>query len=266
VSYLGFPGSSGADFIDYILTDRLTTPPDHAQYFSEKLVYLPDSFMATDDRQPISDRPYSRGAFGIPEDAFVFCSFNNPYKIDSPVFDCWMRILHQVPAGILWLFGKNGLTMENLRRQAADRNISPDRLVFAEKVPLPDHLARLRLADLALDTWCYNGGATTVNALWAGVPVISLAGGHFVSRMSSCCLSAIGLPELITTSPEGYEALSIRLAGDPDALRRIKGKLAANRLTQPLFDTGKWVSHLEQAFERMWAFHLAGNPPEQIEI
>ena len=265
-SYLGFPGSSGADFMDYFITDRVATPPDQAALYTEKCVYLPDSFMVTDNTQPIAETDFSRKGAGLPEDAFVFCSFNNPYKIDPTVFGRWMRILSQVPNSILWLFGKSELVRENLGKEAIRSGIPPGRLVFAEKMPLPDHLARLKLADLALDTWCYSGGATTVNALWAGVPVIALPGDHFASRMSSSCLSAIGLPELITNSPEAYETLAIRLAADPDALNRLKEKLELHRHSRPLFDTERFTRYLETAYEKMWSLCVAGKEPEQIKI
>ncbi len=266
VSYLGFLGSSGAEFIDYILTDRMVTPPDQADAYSEKFVYLPDSFMVTDDRQPISEQLYERRDFGLPEKGFVFCSFNNAYKIDPAVFESWMRILKKIPGSVLWLFAKNSLTVKNLKREAANRGVSPDRLVFANKVPLEKHLARLKLADLALDTWSYNGGATTINALWTGVPVLTLAGSHFVSRMTASSLFAVGLKDLVTGTASDYEHLAARLACRPEALDALRARLGKNRSTAPLFDTTRFTRHLEMAYSAMWEKFAAGEAPGPIAV
>jgi predicted O-linked N-acetylglucosamine transferase (SPINDLY family) len=222
VSYLGFPGTTGADFIDYIITDKIVTPVEHASYYSEKFVYLPHCYQVNDYTQPISNKEWKKEDFGLPEGCFVFCSFNQPYKIDPVMFDVWMRILQQVPEGVLWLLSTNKIAEENLRREAEARGIKSERLIFADRLPKDEHLARLRFADLTLDTRIYNGHTTTSDALWAGVPVITLQGSHFASRVSSSVLSAIGLPEVVTHSLEEYEALAVQLAHKPAQLQEAE--------------------------------------------
>jgi protein O-GlcNAc transferase len=266
VSYLGFLGTTGADFFDYIITDRIVTAEEHARFYSEKFVFMPDCFMINDNAQTISDKTWEKADFGLPEDSFIFCSFNAPYKIEPVIFDVWMKILKQVPDGVLWLHIANRTGESNLRREAEDRGVKQQRLVFAEKMPIEEHLSRLSLAKLALDTRVYNGGATTSNALWAGVPLITLEGGHFASRMSSSILTAVGLPDLITHSLEEYEALAVRLAQDRGELQTIRQRLAKNRLTEPLFDTPRFVRNLEKAYKQMYEIFVAGERPKQIEI
>ena len=264
--YLGFLGTTGADFIDYIITDKIVTPENHAPYYSESFAYLPHCYQINDCNLKIAENNFKKADLGLPDNGFVFCSFNQPYKIDSLIFAGWMNILQQVPDGILWLLRQNKTAENNLRRGAEARGISPERLVFAGAMSIEEHLARLKFADLALDTRTYNGGATTSNALWVGVPVITLKGNHFVSRMSSSSLSAIGLPELITTKLEDYESLAVSLALNPDKLNAICRKLAANRLTEPLFDTPRFVKNLETAFKKMWNIYAAGQRPRIIEV
>jgi protein O-GlcNAc transferase len=266
VSYLGFLGTTGADFLDYIITDRIVTPEDHACYYSENFVYLPHCYQVNDHTQTVSNKDCTNADFGLSEDSFVFCSFNSPYKIERVMFDIWMKILRQIPEGVLWLLGGNEAAERNLRREAWDSGVAPERLFFSKRLPLDEHLARLKLADLALDTRVYNGGATTSNALWAGVPVITLQGSHFLSRMSASSLSAIGLSELITHSLEEYEALAVRLACNPDELQAIRERLAKNRLTKPLFDTPRFARNLEKAYKEMWEIFLGGEKPRQIEV
>lgn len=266
VSYLGFPGTTGADFFDYIITDRIVTPEDHAAHFSENFVYMPHCFQVNDHTQAMSNKAWRKADFGLPETGFIFCSFNNSYKIEPVMFDVWMKILRQIPKSVLWLRLASQSAKENLRREAEDRGVAPERLVFSKRLPLDEHLARLRLADLALDTRIYNGGATTSNALWAGVPVVTLTGSHFPSRMSSSILTAIGLPELITCSLDDYETLAIRLARYPEQLRILCEKLARNRLEKPLFDTPRFVRNLEKAYKKMWNVFLAGEKPRQIDV
>ncbi|MDO8123229.1 MAG: UDP-N-acetylglucosamine-peptide N-acetylglucosaminyltransferase [Candidatus Hermodarchaeota archaeon] len=266
VTYLGFPGTSGAYFFDYIITDRIVTPQDHAPYYTENFVYLPHSYQVNDHTQSISDKEWQRKDFNLPEDGFIFCSFNQPYKIEPVMFSVWMKILTKVPKGVLWLSWGQGTAKTNLRREAEARGVESRRLVFAENMPMNEHLARLRLADLALDTRVYNGGATTSNALWAGVPVITLQGGHFPSRMSSSLLTSIGLPELITHTAAEYESLAVRLACDAHELETIRQKLATNRLEKPLFDTPRFVRNLEKAYKEMWKIFLAGEQPRRIDV
>ncbi len=267
VNYLGFPGTTGAEFFDYIITDRLVTSEDQADYYSENFVYMPHCFMVSDYTQAISEPDWEKADLGLPEESFVFSSLNQAYKIAPSVFDVWMKVLRQVPKSVLWLGQLNATAEQNLKRQAHEKGVSPERLVFAERVPSKDeHLARLRLVDLALDTSIYNGHATTNDALWAGVPVITLKGSHFASRASASLLTAIGLPELITHSLEEYEALAVHLALDSDELRGIRQRLAKNRLTEPLFDTPLFVRNLEKAYKEMWEISWAGQQPRQIQV
>ena len=266
VSYLGFPGTTGADFFDYIITDKIVTPEEHAPYYSEKFAYLPHCYQVNDHTQLIANKDWKKGDFGFPEDSFVFCSFNGPYKIDPVMFDVWMEILRKVPDSILWLLSGNNIAEKNLRREAEARGIQSERLVFADMLPKDEHLSRLRFADLALDTRIVTGHTTTSDALWAGVPVITLQGGHFASRVSSSVLSAIGLPELITHSLEEYEALAVQLARNPAQLQEIRQRLAENRLSAPLFDTPRFVRNLESAYKEMWNIFSAGETPRQIAV
>jgi protein O-GlcNAc transferase len=266
VSYLGFPGTTGADFLDYIITDKIVTPEEHAPYYSEHFVYMPHCYQVNDHTQAIAEKDWKKVDFGLPESCFVFCSFNQPYKIDPLMFDVWMRILKQVPEGVLWLLLGNKTAEENLTREAEAKGIRSERLIFAERLPKDEHLGRLRLADLVLDTRIYNGHTTTSDALWAGVPVIALQGSHFASRVSSSILSAMGLPDLITHSLEEYEALAVGLARNPVGLQEIRQRLAKNRLVAPLFDTPRFAKNLETAYKEMWKIFLAGEAPRGIEV
>lgn len=266
VSYLGYPGTTGADFFDYLITDKTVSPESHAPYYSEKLVYMPDCYQINDHEQPISDKIYKKSDFHIPKKSFVFCSFNGPNKIEPVMFDTWMKILLQVPESILWLLKINDFAEKNLKQAALSKGVAPERLIFSKGLPKADHLARFRLADLALDTRVYNGHTTTSDALWAGVPVITLKGNYFPGRVSAGILKAVSLPELITHTLKDYETLAVRLANNPSELYEIQQKLAKNRFIQPLFDTPKFVRHLEAAFQEMWGIRCAGSPPQQIEI
>jgi protein O-GlcNAc transferase len=266
VTYLGFPGTTGAEFIDYVITDKIVTPPDHSAHFQETLVYLPHCYQVNDYKQSISRKEWKKTDVGLPEGSFVFCSFNQAYKLDPLMFNSWMKILQQVSDGVLWLQGGNEATEGNLRRQAEERGLEADKLIFAKHLPKDEHLARLKLADLALDTRIVNGHTTTSDALWAGVPVISIQGTNFASRVSSSILRAIGLPELITSNLEEYEHLAVSLASDPGQLQAIREKIAKNRSVEPLFDTPRFVRNLEKAYKEMWEIFLAGEQPRQIEV
>jgi protein O-GlcNAc transferase len=266
VRYLGLAGTTGADFIDYIITDEIVTPQDHALYYSENFVYLPHCYQVNDHTQSISNKDWKKVDFGLPESGFVFCSFNQPFKIDPVMFDTWMKILRQVPRSVLWLLGGNETAEKNLRWEAELSGVKSERLIFAERLPKNDHLSRLRLVDLALDTRIVNGAATTSDALWAGVPVITLQGGRFASRMSSSILTAIALPELIAHSLEEYEALAVRLGSNSSESEAVRQVLAKNRLTKPLFDSPRFTRNLEKAYKEMWNVFLAGETPRQIEV
>ncbi|NQU57367.1 MAG: tetratricopeptide repeat protein [Rhodospirillales bacterium] len=265
-AYLGFPGTTGADFLDYILTDPIVTPEDQAPYYSEQLVYLPHCYQINDHNQKISDAPVTRTNFGLPEEGLIFCSFNSNYKIEPVMFELWMDLLKKVPGSVLWLLRSNDLAERHLRAEAQSRGVDTDRLIFAEWMAKDQHLARTRLADLALDTRICGGHTTTCDALWAGVPVVTMLGTHFASRVSASILSAVGLPELITDNLEDYQTLALRLSQNPDELDDLKIKLARNRLSEPLFDTPRFVRNLENAYRRMWENYLTGKSPTPIDV
>jgi protein O-GlcNAc transferase len=266
VNYLGYPGTMGAEFIDYIVSDPMIIPPDQHRFYSEKIVYLPDTYQANDDKRPISDVVLSRVQAGLPDGGFVFCSFNNTFKINPPVFDIWMRLLRQVEGSVLWLLEGNATAPDNLRMEAEKRGVAADRLIFAPRMQPEDHLARHRLADLFLDTSPYNAHTTASDALAAGLPVVTCLGSTFAGRVAASLLSAIGLPEMITNSLGEYETLALKLACDPDLLADIKAKLARNRQTFPLFDTARFARHLEAAYEVMWERHQRGLAPASFAI
>jgi protein O-GlcNAc transferase len=266
VSYLGYAGTMGADFIDYIIADRIVLPFDQQPFYTEAIVHLPDSYQVNDSKRVIAAQALSRRDAGLPGDALVLCCFNNSFKITRAIFDVWMRILGKVEGGVLWLLQTNDIAAANLRREAQARGIDPHRLVFAPKVALADHLARHALADLVVDTLPYNAHTTTSDALWTGVPVVACLGGTFPGRVAASLLRAVGLPELVTASLEQYEALALSLATDRDRLAAVRRKLAANRLTHPLFDTDRFRRHLEAAYATMWDIWQRGEPPRSFSV
>jgi protein O-GlcNAc transferase len=266
VNYLGFPGTIGADYIDYIIADEIVIPLESRQYYSEKVVYLPNSYQANDDKKKISSRQFTRSELGLPEAGFIFCCFNNAYKITPATFDGWARIMEKVEGSILWLLGNSQIVKDNLIKEALARGITAERVVFSEGLDLPDHLARHDLADLFLDTLPYNAHTTASDALWAGLPVLTLVGDSFAGRVTASLLNAIGLPELITQNQEEYEALAIKLANNAQMLAAIKQKLVKNRLTAPLFNSLQFTQHLEQAYIKIYEYHQAGLPTECITI
>ena len=216
--------------------------------------------------QPISAKQYHRAECGLPADGVVFCSFNQVYKVDSALFDVWMNILRRVPNSVLWLLAKDDAAQRNLRQEAGARGIDPGRLVFADRLSKDEHLARQKLADLALDTRVVNGHTTTSDILWSGVPVITIEGTHFASRVASSILWSVGLPELVTRSLREYEDLAVQLATDPGALQALRQKLSRNRLTEPLFDTPRFVRNLEKAYQEMWQAWKNGGQPHRIDV
>jgi protein O-GlcNAc transferase len=266
VSHLGYPATMGAEFIDYIIVDPFLVPMGQQRFYSEKLVHLPDCYQPSDSRRKIADPPPTRAACGLPDQRFVFCSFNNSYKITPIVFDIWMRLLKAVPGSALWLYQRNAWVKDNLRREASIRGVAAERVIFAQPAPMPEYLARLGLADLFLDTLPYNAGATANDALWAGLPLLTCAGETYVGRMAGAVLTAARLPELITTSLEAYEALALRLATEPGLLAGLRQKLVRNRSTVPLFDTARFTRNLETAYRRMWEIWRAGQPPAPISV
>jgi predicted O-linked N-acetylglucosamine transferase (SPINDLY family) len=266
VGYLRFPGSSGASFIDYMLTDPVVTPPSSEPFYAEKLVRLPHCYQVNDHEQRTPDTPVSRTKEGLPEDAFVYCCFNNSYKIEPSMFDVWMRVLKAVPDSVLWLLRIRPEMEPNLKREAADRGIDPDRIVFSGKVAKLRHLARHRLADLFLDTRYYTAHTTASDALVAGIPIITYPGDTFASRVTASMLKAIGLEELILPTLEAYEATAIAIGRDPARIAALKAKVDANRPVTPLFDTARWVRNVERAYGLIWDNHMAGNPPRQMDV
>jgi protein O-GlcNAc transferase len=264
VAFLGYTGTMGASFIDYLLADHTIIPADHRCHYTEKIVYLPQCFQVNDSKRQMSGKVFSRADLGLPASAFVFCCFNNTSKIMPGSFDSWMRILAQVDDSVLWLLEDNAQAANNLRREAVARGVSGERLIFARRAPLPEHLARHRCADLFLDSLPYNAHTTASDALWAGLPVLTRLGGAFSGRVAASLLRAIDLPELITSTREQYEKLAVELATDPQRLERVKRRLAENRLTKPLFDTRLFARGIESAYRTIFERYHAGLPAAHI--
>ncbi|MBI3903576.1 MAG: tetratricopeptide repeat protein [Nitrosomonadales bacterium] len=266
VNYLGYPGTMGAPYMDYLIADRTLVPETGTQDYSEKIVYLPNSYQVNDSSRRIADRQYTRAELGLPQTGFVFCCFNNNFKITPDIFDAWMRILGQVENSVLWLFEDNPWVAGNLRGEATRRGIDAERLVFAARMPLPEHLARHRLADLFLDTLPYNAHTTASDALWVGLPVLTCMDATFAGRVAASLLNALHLPELITTSRTEYETLAITLASDPARLGALREKLARNLSATPLFDARLFARHIEAAYIAMYQRCQADLPPEHIYV
>jgi protein O-GlcNAc transferase len=266
VSYLGYPGTMGAEYIDYLIADRTLIPESDQKYYAEKIAYLPDTYLVNDSTRPIAGRIFTRAELGLPKDAFVFCCFNNNWKITPEVFDCWMRLLERISGSVLWLLEDNATAARNLRAEAENRGIDSDRLIFAKRIPVAEHLARHRVADLFLDTLPYNAHTTASEALWCGLPVLTRIGDAFAARVAASLLNAIGLSELITTTSEAYEGLAIELATKPEKLSEIRRKLASNRLTTPLFDTQLFTKHIEAAYTSMYELYQADLGPDHIYV
>lgn len=264
VSYLGYLGTTGANYIDYLIADETIIPNANQQHYSEKIAYIP-SYQINSKRN-VSEKEFSRQESGLPQKGFVFCCFNNNFKINPVTFDSWMRILKQVEGSVLFLYAENDLAAINLKKEANRRGINSDRLIFGKKLPMPEYLARYRVADLFLDTLPYNAGTTASDALWAGLPVLTCIGETFSSRMAASLLNAIHLPELITSTQEEYEALATELATNPQKLSAIRKKLSSNRLTAPLFDTQLFTKNIEAAYTKMYERYQADLPPDHIHI
>ena len=264
--YLGYLGTLGASYMDYIVADRTVVTPAAEAYFSEKIIYLPDSHQANDRTRRIADKVFTREELGLPPTGFVFCCFNTSYKFVPATFAGWMNILKAVPGSVLFLYAQYEAGANHLREQALRHGLDPRRLVFGERLALPEYLARYRTADLFLDTLPYNAGTTASDALWAGLPVLTLSGEAYVSRTAASLLTAIGAPELIASTQQEYERLAIELATDPQRLARIRTKLENNRLTSPLFDTPRFVRNLEAAYIAVHDRYLAGLPPDHVRL
>jgi len=265
-SYLGYPGTTGAEFIDYVIADPVVLPFEDQPFYSEKIVQLPDCYQVNDGKRAIAPRLPPRRDLGLPEQGFVFCCFNNNHKITSEVFDVWMRLLRRVDASVLWLLKFNDFAIPTLRREAASRGVDPERLIFARFADTAEHLARYASADLFLDTLPYNAHTTASDALWAGLPLLTCAGTTFAGRVAASLLRAAGLPELVTRNLEEYEALAFKLAAEPSLLQSIRRKLDENRLECPLFDTNRFRRHIEAAYETMWNIHRRGEAPRSFRV
>ena len=264
--YIGHPGTLGVDFIDYLIVDPFVVPPEEQRHYSEALVYLSQCYQANDRRRTPADRRPSRAEAGLPPDGFVFCCFNQTYKITPPLFDAWMRLLHADPDSVLWLLADNRWAEDNLRREAAARGVAPERLVFAPRLAAPEHLARHHLADLFLDTFPYNAHTTASDALWMGLPVLTNAGRGFASRVAGSLLHAVGLPELITQDLGEYERLALALAREPARLVAMRRHLEAVRATAPLFDIDRTRGEIEAAYQQMWEIAQRGEAPRSMVI
>ncbi|ABS65709.1 O-linked N-acetylglucosamine transferase, SPINDLY family protein [Xanthobacter versatilis] len=265
VSYLGYPGTSGAPFMDYVIADPVVLPFADAAFYTEKIVHLPDCYQPNDPDLPVGERP-TRADCGLPDDAFVFCAFNSAWKLDPEVFSAYTRILKAVPGSVLWVLESRENSADNLRREAEARGLDPARLVFAPMVPLKDHFARLPLADLFLDTFPYTAHTTASDMLRMGLPMVTRTGRSFASRVAASIMTQMDLADFITTDVEGFVAKAVAIANDPAALAQARARLAAARPTSPLFDIDRHARHMERAFETMVARARAGLPPEAFAV
>jgi len=266
VSYLGYPGTMAANYMDYLIADQTIIPEANQQYYSEKLVYMPHSYQVNISERSASEASLSRHELGLPETGFVFCCFNNNYKITPTTFAGWMRILKAVDDSVLWLLENYNNTAKNLKKEAMKFGINEDRLVFATYMPIEDHLKRIQQADLFIDTLPYNAHTTTSDALRMGLPVLTCMGDSFASRVAASLLNAVNLAELITTTQEQYESLAIELATNPEKLKIIKDKLVDNLPTAPLYDTPLFTRHLESAYVTMYDRYQNGLDPDHIYV
>lgn len=267
VSYLGFAGTMGAAYFDYIVADQTVLPPEHAQFYSEKIAWLPNTYMASDNKRIIAAHTPTRRECGLPDNAFVFCCFNQSFKITPDVFRIWTKLLKAIDQSVLWLSSAEAVAVSNLRHQAEQSGVSAERLVFAPRVAdMSEHLARQRQADLFLDTLPYNAHTTANEALWVGLPVLTRIGNAFHGRVAASLLRAVGLSELIASSAEDYEARAIELANNPASLSAFRQRLESNRLVAPLFDTKHFTRHIEAAYAAMYERHQAGLEPDHIVV
>ena len=265
VNYLGFPATLGAPFMDYIIADRIVIPESETGYYDEAVVWLPDSYQANDSKRPRAPTP-TRAEAGLPEQGFVFCNFNQAYKLAPDLFARWMDILKACDGSLFWLLADNDFYVANLKREASRQGVAPERLVFAPSIDLRDHLARLALANLFLDSQPYNAHTTASDALWAGVPLLTCRGTAFAGRVAASLLHAVGLPELVAENAETYQRQAVQLAGDPFLLGQYRARLADSRLSCPLFDTARFTRHLEDAYRTMWQIHRDGGKPRGFSV
>jgi protein O-GlcNAc transferase len=266
ITYLGYPGTLGADFIDYVIADQVVAPFDQQPFFVERIVHLPDSYQVNDSKRRIAETIPTRSEVGLPEKGVVFCCFNNSWKISSTIFDVWMRLLDGVPDSVLWLIEDNNGASSRLRTEALSHGIDPSRLIFASRLALPEHLARHGLADLFLDTLPYNAHTTASDALWVGVPIITCLGNCFAGRVAASLLHAIGMPHLITKTIDEYERLALKIANNPELLRHLKVELAQKRSTYPLFDARRFCRNIEVAYTTMIDVANRGERPRSFRV
>jgi predicted O-linked N-acetylglucosamine transferase (SPINDLY family) len=266
VNYLGWPATSGARYMDYILADSIVIPDDLRRHYTEAVVQLPECYQPNDGQRPVPVDIPSRAECGLPDEGIIFCCFNNTYKIGPRTFDIWARILDQVPGSVLWLIEDLPQTSENLKREAEARGVSKDRLVFAPRLPLAQHLTRHRLADIFLDTMPYNAHTAASDALWSEVPVVTCIGNTFAARVGSSLVAAVGLPELTTTTLADYEKLALDLARDRGRLFSLKARLSAARTSAPLFNSRRLARHVERAYETMWDRWQRQLPPAPFRV
>jgi len=266
VNFLGYPGTMGGRFLDYIIADPFIIPPGDDRFYSESVVRLPDTYQPNDRHRRIADRTPSRAELGLPETGFVYCCFNNSFKLNPPMFDVWMRILRKVDGSVLWLLEANDAVRANLRREAERRGVPASRLVFAPRAPLDAHLARHRRADLFIDSLPYTAHTTASDALWAGLPILTCAGRSFASRVAGSLLHAVGLPELVTHDLASYEARAVALAGAPGELRALRTRLEEGAHRSALFDTDRFCRHLEKSYLTMWEIACRGESPRPIDV
>lgn len=264
VSFLGYPGTLGVSYMDYLIADRVLVPSEYHEFYSEKIVYMPASYQVNESWKELPEIKFDKKTLGLPENGFVYCCFNNNYKITPIMFESWIKILKYVPKSVLWVFQDNELAAQNLRREAEQRDLDPSRLIFAKKMNSSDHLSRHRHADLFLDTLPCNAHTTARDALWAGLPVLTQLGRSFSARVAASLLTAVGLPELVVESRQAYEEKAIELAMFPEKLDGLKIKLRNNLGSAPLFDTTKYISHIERAYELMYDRYIKGIPPDHI--
>jgi len=266
INYLGYPGTMGANFIDYLVADSTIIPKEYRNYYSEKIIYMPHSYQPNDNNRLISKKEITKSDMGLPEDSFVFCCFNNSYKITSVEFDIWMNLLKKVEGSVLWLLKTNKWAQTNLRKEAEKRGVNQDRIIFAERLPQAEHLARQKLADLFIDTFNVNAHTTASDALWGGLPVVTKAGKGFAARVTASLLNAIELPELVTENEKAYEDLILELALNREKLSKIKGKLVMNRISKPLFDSEMYTKNLENGYQQVYQNFINGNKPKTINV
>ena len=267
VNYLGYAGTMAADYMDYLIADRTLIPEEKQHHYSEKIAYLPNSFMVNDTKKNLSNRVFTRAEVGLPANGFVFCCFNNHYKITPNIFIGWMRILKVVEGSVLWLTEGNNTAISNLKKEAKKNGVDENRIIFASRLTLrEDHLNRIQLADLFIDTLPYNAHATTSDALQVGLPVLTCIGNSFASRVAASLINSVNLPELITNTQEQYESLAMELATHPEKLKTIKKNLNNNLPGSPLYDTPLFTQHLESAYSMMYERYQKGLDPDYIYV